>query len=113
MTVCECEPRMAGAIRLVWKSAEADPAMALHGVFTEAIAHERMVHTETMLLGSGQPIGSQVETHEFAENGGITTMRITQAYVSKDARDGALTSGMDQGMEAGYQQLDALLAQPV
>jgi hypothetical protein len=25
---------------------------------------------------------------------------------------GALASGMDQGMEAGYQQLDALFAQP-
>ena len=66
-TICECEPRMAGALRLVWKSEEADPAMTLHGVFTEAVVHERMVHTETMVLGSGQPIGSQVETHEFAE----------------------------------------------
>ncbi len=112
-TVCECEPRVAGALRLVWKSAEADPAMALHGVFTEAIAPERMVHTETMLLGSGQPIGSQVETHEFAEKGGVTTMRITQVYVSKEARDGAVASGMDQGMEACYKQLDTVLAQPV
>jgi hypothetical protein len=37
-------------------------------------------------------------------------MRITQAYGSKEARDGAIASGMDQGMEAGYQQLDAMLA---
>ena len=110
-TVCECEARVAGALRVVWKSEEADPAMSLLGVFTEAVGHERMVHTETMLLGSGQPIGSQVETHEFAENNGVTTMRITQVYVSKEARDGAVASGMDQGMEAGYQQLDAVLAQ--
>ena len=112
LTVCECEPRMAGALRLVWKSEEADPAGTLHGVFTEAVVHERMSHTETMLLGSVQPIGSQVETHEFAEKNGITTMRITQVYVSKDARDGAVASGADQGMEAGFKQLDALLAQP-
>jgi uncharacterized protein YndB with AHSA1/START domain len=111
-TVCECEPRMAGALRIAWKSEEADPVMTLHGVFTEAVMHERMVHTETMLLGSGQPIGSQVETHEFAEKGGVTTMRITQVYVSKEARDGAVASGMDQGMEACYKQLDAVLAQP-
>ena len=39
-------------------------------------------------------------------------MRITQTYVSKDARDGAVASGMDQGMEACYKQLDTLLAQP-
>ncbi len=37
-------------------------------------------------------------------------MRITQTYASKDARDGALASGMDEGMEACYQQLDAVLA---
>jgi uncharacterized protein YndB with AHSA1/START domain len=111
LTVCECDPRVAGALRLVWKSEEADPAMTLHGVFTEAVPHERIVHTETMVLGSGQPIGSLVEKHEFSDRGGVTAMRITQTYSSKDARDGAVASGMDQGMEAGYQQLDALLAQ--
>ena len=38
-------------------------------------------------------------------------MRITQTYGSKEARDGAIASGMDQGMEACYQQLDAELAE--
>src|SRR5882672_12158359 len=52
-TICECEARVAGALRVVWKSAEADPAMTLHGVFTEAVPSERMIHTETMVLGSG------------------------------------------------------------
>src|SRR5262245_21320713 len=111
MTVCECEPRVGDALRLVWKSEEADPAITLYGVFTEALLHERIVHTDTMVLGSGQPIGTLVEAHEFAEKGGVTTMRITQTYSSKESRDGAVTSGMDQGMEAGYQRLDALLAQ--
>jgi len=111
LTACECDARVAGALRLVWKSPEADPAMSLLGVFTETIAHEKMIHTETMLLGSGQPIGSQVETHEFAEKNGVTTMRITQVYASKEARDGAVASGAEQGMEAGFTQLDSLLAQ--
>ncbi len=111
LTTCECVPSLAGSLRLVWKSADADPAMTLHGVFTEAVPNERLVHTETMVLGSGQPIGSQVETHEFAESGGVTTLRITQVYVSKEARDCAVASGMDEGMESCYQQLEALLAQ--
>jgi uncharacterized protein YndB with AHSA1/START domain len=111
-TVCECEPRVAGALRVVWKTREADPAMTLHGVFTEVVLHERAIHTEVMVLGSGQPIGSQVEKHEFAEKGGATTMRMTQTYESKDARDRALASGASEGMEACYKQLDALLAQP-
>jgi uncharacterized protein YndB with AHSA1/START domain len=112
MSVCECEARVGGALRLVWKSAEADPAMTLQGVFTEVVMHERIVHTETMVLGSGETIGRLVETHEFAEKGGVTTMRITQAYGSKEDRDGAIASGMDHGMEAGYERLDAVLAQP-
>jgi uncharacterized protein YndB with AHSA1/START domain len=110
LTRCECELRVGGALRLAWKSDEADPAMTLQGQFTEVNMHERAVHTETMALATGQTIGSLVEMHEFLEKGGVTTMRITQTYRSKDERDGAIASGMDQGMEACYQQLDALLA---
>ena len=109
LTTCTCEARLGGALELAWKSEEADPAMTLRGVFTEVVLHERIVHTETMALGSGQTIGSLVEKHEFAEKDGVTTMRITQTYESKEARDGAIGSGMDQGMEACYVQLDAVL----
>jgi uncharacterized protein YndB with AHSA1/START domain len=111
LSVCECDARLAGGLRIAWKSAEADPAMTLYGVFTEVLPHERIVHTEMMVLGSGEPVGMQVEAHEFAEERGVTTLRITQTYSSKDARDGALCSGMDEGMEACYLQLDALLAE--
>ncbi|MBC8067244.1 MAG: SRPBCC domain-containing protein [Deltaproteobacteria bacterium] len=113
LTVCECEARVGGALRLAWKDGDADPVMTLEGEFTEVVSHERIVHTETMVLGSGQVIGSLVEAHEFSEEGGVTTMRITQTYASKEARDGAVASGMDHGMEAGYAQLDAVLAQAV
>lgn len=109
-TVCECDARVAGALRVVSKSPEADPAMMLLGVFTEVTPHERMVHTETMLLGSGQPIGSLVETHEFSEKAGVTSMKITQVYISKEARDAAVASGAVEGIEACYQHLDAMLA---
>jgi uncharacterized protein YndB with AHSA1/START domain len=110
MTTCHCEPRVGGALEVAWKSDEADPAMTLRGKFTEVVLYERAVHTETMALGSGQEIGSLLEQHEFTEEGGVTTMRITQTYASKEARDGAIASGMDQGMEACYQQLDTELA---
>ena len=111
LAVCECEARVGGALKLAWKNEEADPFMTLQGVFTEATSPERATHTETMALGSGQTVGSLVEKHEFAEQGGVTAMRITQTYDSKEARDGAIASGMDQGMEACYLQLDAVLAQ--
>jgi uncharacterized protein YndB with AHSA1/START domain len=112
ITTCECDARVGGVLALAWKSDEADPAMTLRGEFTDVAPHDRAVHTETMALGSGQTIGSLVEKHEFAAKGDVTTMRITQTFDSKEARDGALASGMDEGMEACYQKLDALLAQP-
>ena len=111
MTVCECDARVGGALRVAWKSEEADPAMTLHGLFTEVIEQERAVHTETMALGSGETIGKLVETHEFAEKDNVTTLRITQAYESQEARDGAIASGMDEGMEACYRQLEAMITQ--
>jgi uncharacterized protein YndB with AHSA1/START domain len=113
MTECECVPRVGGALSVAWKSDDADLVMTLQGVFTEVVLHERAVHTETMALGSGQVIGSLVEQHEFAKAGGVTTMRITQTYDSKESRDGAIASGMDEGMESCYQQLEALLIRPV
>jgi uncharacterized protein YndB with AHSA1/START domain len=113
LTVCECEARVGGALRLAWKTEDADPVMTLEGVFTEVVPHERMVHTETMVTGSGEPCGSLLETHEFEERNGVTMMRITQVYDSKAARDGAVASGMEHGMEAGYKQMDAMFAEPV
>jgi len=109
MTTCKCDARVGGALEIAWKSEDADPAMTLRGVFTEVVQHERMVHTETMALGSGQVIGSLVEKHEFFEDDGVTTMRITQTYATKEGRDGAIASGMDEGMEACYKHLDSLL----
>lgn len=112
MTTCECEAGVGGALSVAWKSDEADPVMTLRGEFTEVVLHERAIHTEVMALGSGQTIGSLLEKHEFADKGGATAMTITQTYDSKEDRDGALASGMDEGMEACYQKLQALLAQP-
>lgn len=112
MTVCECEARTGGTLSIAWKNDEADPAMTLQGVFTEVVAQERATHTETMALGSGEVIGKLTETHEFAEHDDVTTMRITQVYESQEARDGAIESGMDEGMEACYQRLEALIGRP-
>jgi len=108
---CECDPRVGGALQVSFESAEADSSMTLRGVFTEVVPHDLAVHTETMSLGSGQLIGSLVEKHEFIEKGGVTTLRMTQTYTSNEARDGALASGMDEGMEVCYQRLEMLLAE--
>lgn len=106
-TTLECTPIMGAYVSVAWKSDDADPAMTLRGVFTEVALHERIVHSEIMALGNGQIVGSLVEEHEFSEKGGVTTMRITQTYASKEARDGG-ASALD-GMETCYKLLDALV----
>jgi uncharacterized protein YndB with AHSA1/START domain len=111
LTTCECDARVGGKLSIAWKSDEANPVMTLTGEFTDVAPHDHAVHTELMALGSGQTIGSLVERHEFADKGAATAMSITQTYNSKDDRDGALASGMDQGMEACYQKLEAELAE--
>ncbi len=109
---CECDAREGGALSLTWKSDAGDAIMTLRGEFTEVVPHERAIHTEVMALGTGQTIGSLLEKHEFIDKGGLTLMSITQTYNSKEDRDGALASGMDEGMEACYQKLEALLGRP-
>lgn len=112
LTRCECDARVGGALSVAWKSDEGDQVMALRGEFTDVALHEGATHTEVMTLGTGQLIGSLLEQHEFADKGGMTALRITQTYASKEDRDGALASGMNEGMEACYQKLQALLAEP-
>ncbi len=109
-TACECDARVGGKLSVAWRSEEANQVMTLRGEFTAVALHQSAVHTEAMAL-EGEPIGSLVEKHEFADEGTATAMRITQTYNSKEDRDGALGSGMDEGMEACYQKLEALLGE--
>jgi uncharacterized protein YndB with AHSA1/START domain len=111
ITTLECDARVGGKLSVAWKTEEANPAMTLQGEFTAVAPLEHAVHTEKMALGSGESIGSLVEKHEFADKGAATAMRITQTYESKEERDGALASGMNEGMEACYQKLEALLGE--
>jgi uncharacterized protein YndB with AHSA1/START domain len=110
MTMCKGEPRVGGAYRWEWSDDKGNTALVIHGVFREVNPPERIVHTEVMEMGCGGPVGELLATIELTEKGGATHMRITLSFDSKRARDGALASGMERGMEAGYKTLDAMLA---
>jgi hypothetical protein len=60
--------------------------------------------------GSGEP-GDVLVTLELDEHGSQTHLTMTISCPTKQVRDAMLASGMEQGMEAGYQQLDAILAE--
>lgn len=111
MTTCEGEPRLGGKYRWAWSDESGKETMVISGVFKEVSAPSRLVHTEVMeMSGCGGPLGELLATLELTERGGETMMKMTLAFDSKEARDGALASGMEHGMEAGYKTLDAVFA---
>jgi uncharacterized protein YndB with AHSA1/START domain len=108
MTACEEELRPGGAFRWAWRGPDG-AAMAMHGVYREVVAPERIVRTETFDFGCDAQSGEQVATLALAERGGKTTLTLTVLYPSKEARDAAVASGMEHGVAAGYDRLEEML----
>ena len=109
MTVCEDDLRVGGAFRWAWRGPGGE-SLAMHGVYREVVAPERLVRTERFDMGCDAQSGEQVGTIVLSERGGRTTMTLTLVFPSKEARDGALASGMGHGMSAGYDRLEGVLA---
>ena len=78
------------------------------GVYREIVPPERLVSTEEFdeAWYPGEAIGTIV----FEEKRGKTTVTQTVLYVSREARDGVLKSGMESGVSASYDRLAELLA---
>jgi uncharacterized protein YndB with AHSA1/START domain len=118
---CEMDVRVGGKYRWEWNGPIGQLALTIRGEHKEVQPPARIVHTELMEMapGAGEcgPEGGcpepweLVATVELTEKEGVTSMKMTLAFGSKPARDAALASGMEQGMEAGYQGLDAHLAE--
>ena len=83
--------------------------MTMTGEYREIVAPERCVRTESFETGCVPQMGEQLATLVLTEQGEKTLLTITVLYPSKEARDGALASGMEHGMAAGYDRLDAVL----
>lgn len=106
MPVCEIDARVGGKFRYVWRKT-AGEEMGMGGIFKEIVEPERIVNTQ--LFDQDWTGGETLGTMTLIETNGRTRLEQTVLYSSKEARDGALSTGMTQGMEMGYQRLDALL----
>jgi uncharacterized protein YndB with AHSA1/START domain len=107
MPVCEIDLRVGGTYRYVWRNQDGTE-MGMGGVFREIAPPERLVATEKFDQ-SWYP-GEALDTSVFTEKGGKTTVTLTVLYESREARDGVLKSPMEEGMVAGYDRLEELLA---
>ena len=108
MPVCEIDLRVGGAYRYVWRKSGV-PDMGMGGVFQEVSAPGRLVATER--FDESWYAGEALDSNEFSERDGITTVTITILYESKEARDTASRSGMEHGMAAGYNRLEEQICQ--
>jgi len=116
MPVCEMDVTVGGDYRWRWRADEDASEFGFHGTFLEVDAPERLRHTEFFDPGdTGEDMGEghAVVTVSFAENDGVTTVTTDIEYQSPEARDAAMATGMTDGMEMSYKNLDELLAAEV
>jgi uncharacterized protein YndB with AHSA1/START domain len=104
MPVCEIDLRPGGSWRYVYRKAGGSE-MTLTGSFLEVAPPDRLVATESW----GPEWPETINTTEFTESAGLTTITITMKFPTKEARDAALQTGMKQGMDPSFARLDSLL----
>lgn len=103
------EARSGGVWRFVQKDKEGNES-AFHGVYHEVLAPERVIDTFEF---EGLPETGHVvlETVKFEElPGGRTKLTAQSVFQSVADRDGMMQSGMESGVNEGYERLDELLA---
>ncbi len=108
MPGCEIDLRVGGRYRYVLAGPKGEE-MAWGGVYLEVRRPEFIAATEK--FDDDWTGGETQVSTRFEQERGRTTVTVTVLYASKEARDGAIATGMTTGMEAGYQQLDQLLAE--
>jgi len=100
MPVCEIDLRPGGAWHFVWRRSDGTE-MGMRGVYREVRPPERMVCTESW--GGEWP--ETINTLTLTEKDGKTTMSQTVLYPSKEARDAAMKTGMQDGASISFDRL--------
>ncbi len=94
-----------------WRFVQRDPdnnEYAFHGVFHEVSAPDRIVQTFEY---EGMPGHVSLDTAVFEDLGGGKTRVVSQSvFQSLEARDGMAASGMEIGINEGYDRMSELLA---
>jgi uncharacterized protein YndB with AHSA1/START domain len=106
MTVDRYDVRDGGA----WRYTHRDPdgtEYGFHGVFHGTPSPDGIVQTFEF---EGAPGHVSLDSLTFEEHGGRTTLRAHSVFQSVEARDAMVESGMETGVQEGYERLDELVA---
>lgn len=101
------DARTGGSYRYVAER-DGEEIASFYGSFHEVRPNERLVQTFTW---EGMPDGVSLDTMTFEDLGNGRTRVVGLSVVdSMEARNAMMASGMDVGVQEGYQKLDELLA---
>ncbi|SEG76899.1 Uncharacterized conserved protein YndB, AHSA1/START domain [Thermomonospora echinospora] len=109
VTVVEMDVRPGGTWRYVTHGPDGQDA-PFKGEYLEVVPNERIVRT---FVFDVEPFNdhSAVETLTFEDLGGRTKVSTRSRYSSREALDGALAAGMEQGATETYDRLADILTE--
>ncbi len=108
---CQVDLRVGGYWRF---SAKGEGyVVSFHGRYRELDKPHRMVHTEVYegLPGGGPDVDEPLTllTTSLTEDSGVTTMHAHVECYTPEVLNGALSSGMESGLQVSYDRIDDLL----
>ncbi len=106
MTIDRFEPRDGGTWRYIHRDTDG-AEYGFHGVFHGTPSLDGIVQTFEF---EGAPGHVSLETLTFEEVEGRTRVRAVSVYQSVEDRDMMVQSGMEEGLNEGYDRLDELIA---
>jgi uncharacterized protein YndB with AHSA1/START domain len=106
MTIDYLDARDGGRWRYVHRDTDG-AEYGFHGVYHGAPSPNGIVQT---FEWEGAPGHVSLETATFEERGGTTLLRLRSVYQSVEDRDAMVQSGMETGVNEGYERLDELIA---
>ena len=105
MTVAEIDLRVGGKWRYVMDASNGQE-VGFHGEFREIVPNERIVQTEAYEGIPDPDDSANVNTMTLVEADGRTTMEVLIQCVNKISRDMQIESGMEEGMQESYDDLE-------
>jgi len=109
MPVCIVDPKSGGQFRYEWTNGKGH-SFYIAGEFLTLEPPHRIVHVERMYLPDPTP-ENHIET-TFVADGDGTLMRMRMTLPDPETRASMLATGMEGGMEASYERLEAMSLSP-
>lgn len=112
MPVCDMDVRVGGEYKWQWKNRDDGSQFGFFGTFSEVDTPSKLVHAQYFDAGNmdyAMPTGDPcIVSLELSEQNGVTTLICNLTFVTKEARESAVSTGMTDGMEHSYTRLDDL-----